>query len=191
MSLSEPLLEEAGSRSQYLHPRGLVLLAERHEPRDGEGPGVARAAVFDHAEALDERGSHLDAGAFASALDEAVVDADEWADETSVYRVGDDRLSAYPQAWHDALGESRDLVEMVRYLTDTDFEGVEAWADETVPEDDLLDIAAAVGGFDREAAKAELERLRDEGRLVEDADQHPDAGVYPPEADQESDVKSG
>jgi len=189
MSLSEPLLEEAGGRSEYLHPRGLVLLAERYVPDEASAPGVEHSTVVEHVTALAERDSHVDEASFRDALTEATVESEEWVDDTTVYALGDDRLSAYPPAWHDAFGGSRDLVVMVRYLTDADFEGVAAWADRTVPEDDLLDVAAAVGGFDREAAKTELERLRDEGRLVEDADQHPDAGVYPPEADQESDVK--
>lgn len=189
MSLSEPLLEEAGNRSQYLHPRELVLLTERHEPADGERPGVDRVTVTDHAAALDERGSHVDIDEFEARLEEAVTDTDTWADDHAVYALGDGRLSAYPAAWHDALGGETDLVAFVRFLVEeSSFDGVDARAGDGVPEQDLLNVAAAVGDRTREEAKTELERLRDEGRLVEDADQHPDAGVYPPESEQEPDV---
>jgi hypothetical protein len=37
---------------------------------------------------------------------------------------------------------------------------------------------AVVGGLDRQSAKAEIEAARDDDRIVEDADQHPKAGVY-------------
>lgn len=52
-----------------------------------------------------------------------------------------------------------------------------------MPEADLLDVAATVAGYDREAAKAALETCREEGRLVQDADQHPEANVYLPDRD--------
>jgi hypothetical protein len=35
-----------------------------------------------------------------------------------------------------------------------------------------------VGELDRDVAKAAIESARDEGRIAEDADQHPKAGVY-------------
>ena len=43
---------------------------------------------------------------------------------------------------------------------------------------ELRDVVAAVGRTSVDDAKAELEALRDEGVVVEDADRHPHAGVY-------------
>jgi len=71
MEPHEPLLREAGQRSEYLRPRDLVSLVERHVG-DGNG-GVTRAAVDLHVEALAAAGSHVDADSFGAALTEATT----------------------------------------------------------------------------------------------------------------------
>jgi hypothetical protein len=190
---SESLLREAGNRSEYLRPREFVALAERYaEGTDaGTDPGVPREWLLAHVEALDGE-SHVDAESFRSSLSEVTTDAETWADDRAVYEVGEDgdRLSAYPPAWHEALGGVTSLPEVVRYLLDgSDYRPVDAGAGDGVPEDDLLDIAAAVGGFTREAAKAALEECRADGRLVEDVDQHPEANVYLPRSEHEQDAR--
>ena len=187
--LSEPLLREAGHRGEYLLPRDFVALAERYLSGPDREPGVSRARVAAHLEPLGEE-SHVEAEPFGAAIDDATVDSDHWAGDQAVYEVGDDRLSAYPPSWHEAIGGSTSLPEMVRYLMDeTAFQPVDGGAGDGIPESDLIDIAAVVGGFTLEEARAELEACRDDGRLVEDADQNPNAGVYLPRSDQESDVK--
>lgn len=187
METSEPLLHEAGARSEYLRPRDLVELAERY--LSSEDAGVPREAVLDHVEALGAE-SHVDEEAFRAALADAVTDASTWVNDRAVYAVGGDRLSAYPPAWHEALKGETALPAVVRYLLDeTEYGAVNAGAGDGVPEADLLDIAAALTPLSREAAKGALESCRDEGTLIEDADQHPEANVYLPRSDQEQDVK--
>ncbi|MFC7229507.1 hypothetical protein N0B31_19070 [Salinirubellus salinus] len=181
MEPNEPLLREAGQRSEYLRPRDLVSLVERHV---GDGGGVTRAAVDVHVEALAERGSHVDADSFGAALAEATTRSREWVDDRAVYEVDDHHLSAYPAAWHAALDGTETLPELVRFLVErTAYTPVEAGAGDGVPEADLLDVAAAVVDVDREEAKVELEACREDGRLVQDADQHPEANVYLPDGD--------
>ena len=191
MERSESLLREAGNRSEYLRPREFVALAERHaEGTDaGTGPGIPREWLLAHVEALDGE-SHVDAESFRSSLSEVATDTGTWADDRAVYEVGGDRLSAYPPDWHEALAGTTSLPEMVRYLLDeSDYHPVDAGAGDGVPEADLLDIAAAVGGFTREAAKAALEECRGDGRLIEDVDQHPEANVYLPRSEHERDAR--
>ena len=191
MERSESLLREAGNRSEYLRPRDLVALAERHAEGTAAGtaPGVPHEWLLAHVEALDEE-SHVDAESFRSSLSEMTTDAETWVDDRAVYEIGEDRLSAYPPAWYEALAGMTSLPEVVRYLLDeSDYRPVDAGAGDGVPEADLLDIAAAVGGFTREAAKAALEECRDDGRLVEDADQHPKANVYLPRSEHERDAR--
>lgn len=182
MEAHEPLLHEAGQQSEYLTPRDLVSMVERHVG-DGNG-GVTREAVDVHVEALAERGSHVDANSFGTALSEATTRSREWVDDRAVYEVDGNRLSAYPAAWHAALDGTETLPELVRFLVErTAYTPVEAGAGDGVPEAALLDVAAAVAEYDREAAKAALESCRAEGRLVQDADQHPEANVYMPDGD--------
>ena len=186
MQAHEPLLDEAGQRSEYLQPRDLVTLVERHVG-DGNG-GVTREAVDVHLEALAERGSHVDTDSFGAALSEATTRSREWVDDRAVYEVDGNRLSAYPAAWHAALDGTETLPELVRFLVErTAYTPVEAGAGDGVPEAALLDVAAAVAEYDRETAKAALETCRAEGRLVQDADQHPEANVYLPDGDHEQD----
>ena len=191
MERSESLLREAGNRSEYLRPREFVALAERYAEGTAAGtdPGVPREWLLAHVEALAGE-SHVDAGSFRSSLSEVTTDVETWADDRAVYEVGEDRLSAYPPAWHEALGGVTSLPDVVRYLLDeSDYRPVDAGAGDGVPEADLLDVAAAVGGFTREAAKAALEDCRADGRLIEDADQHPEANVYLPRSEHERDAR--
>jgi hypothetical protein len=182
MEPHEPLLREAGQRSEYLRPRDLVSLVERHVG-DGNG-GVTRAAVDVHVEALAAAGSHVDADSFDAALTEATTRSRECVDDRAVCEVADHRPSAYPAAWHASLDGTETLPELVRFLVErTAYTPVEAGAGDGVPEADLLDVAATVADYDRQVAKAELENCREAERLVQDADQHPEANVYLPEGD--------
>jgi hypothetical protein len=191
MELSEPLLRDAGNRSEYLRPRELVALAERFgSGADSEAaPGVPREWILAHVEALAEE-SHVEESSFRAALGDVTTDSTTWADDRAVYDVGGGRLSAYPPAWHEALAGETSLPEVVRYLLDeSGYRPVDAGAGDGVPEADLLDVAAAVAGFTRESAKVTLEECREDGRLVEDADQHPEANVYLPRSAHDSDVE--
>ena len=186
MELSEPLLDEAGEHSEYGRPHDFVALAERYAPEDE--PGVSRAWLFAHVEVLDEE-SGLDEAAFRTALEEVTTDSETWVDDAAVYELGEDRLSAYPPAWHEALGGVTSLPRVVRYLLEeSDYQSVTGGPGHGVPEGDLFDVAAAVAGFTRESAKAALEDCRADGRLAEDVDQHPAAKVYLPDSDMDVDA---
>ena len=181
MELSEPLLEEAGDHSEYGRPHDFVSLAKRFAP--DERPGVDRAWLLAHVEALAEE-SGLDEASFRATLEEVTTDSETWVDDRAVYEVGEGRLSAYPPAWHEAIGGSTSLVDIVRYLLDeSGYQPITGGAGDGVTERDLFDVASAVGGFTREEAKAALKECRKDGTLAEDVDQHPKAKVYPPESD--------
>jgi hypothetical protein len=187
MELSEPLLEEAGDQSEYGRPHDFVSIAERFAP--GDEPGAPREWLLAHVEALTEE-SGYDEESFRTDLDGVTTDSETWVDDRAVYEVGGDRLSAYPPAWHETIGGSTSLVEIVRYLLDeSDYQPITGGAGDGVTERDLFDVASAVGGFTREEAKAALEECREDGTLAEDADQHPRAKVYPPESDVEPDAR--
>ena len=190
VELSESLFREAGERSEYLGPREFVALAERHAGGTDRGaePGVPEEWLLEHVETLADE-SHVEAESFRTDLAAVTTDSAAWDDDRAVYEVGEDRLSAYPPAWHEALGGTTSLPEVVRYLLDeSDYRPVDAGAGDGVPEDDLLDVAAAVAGFTRDGAKAALEDCRADGRLVEDVDQHPEANVYLPRSEHERDA---
>ena len=157
-------------------------MAERYEFGDSEG--VPRDWLLEHVAKLASE-SHIDEEEFRAALENVTTDSAHWVDDSAVYEMGDgERLSAYPSAWHEDLTEKSTLPDAVRYLVEeTEYQAVDAGAGDGIPESNLLDIVAAVTGHSREEVKVELETLRKEGRLIEDADQHPGANVYPPEED--------
>lgn len=189
MELSQPLLEEAGSRSDTLRPRTLVGLAERYGAGAAPEPGVPRSWVLAHAEALAEEG-HVEEESFRDVLASVTTDSETWVDDRAVYEVGEDRLSAYPPAWHEAIDEGTSLPDIVRFLIDeSDYRPVNAGAGDGVLDEDLFDVASTLGGFTRESARAALQDCRDDGRLVEDVDQHPRSMVYLPRSDREADVE--
>lgn len=181
MEISELFLEEVGERSEYNRPHDFVSLAERHV--SDEEPGVPREWLLAHVEILaDESG--LDGASFRAALETDTTDAETRVDDRSVYEVGEDRLSAYPPAWHDAFGGETSLPPIVRYLLDeSDYRPTTGGKGEGVAKQDLFEIAAAVGGFSRKSAKAALADCLDGDTLAEDVDQHPKAKVYPPESE--------
>jgi hypothetical protein len=175
VELNDHVLDEFGHRGDSLIVEEFLSLIERYHPTDG--PGVDRSVVEAYAEALDERGmSQLRSDDIEAALDRKTVESETWGGD-GVYEIGGGRLSNYPAAWHDNLGGSTNIVEFVEALTDVDPPIGQTGAGGGVPEDTLIDIAAVVGGLDREEAKSRLEELRRDGPIVEDADQHPQAGV--------------
>jgi hypothetical protein len=159
-----------------------VAVAERAHPG---APGIGRDHLLTYAEVLEgDRGVPFDLETFEGRLDDQTTDSTEWTDESSVYAVGDDRVSRYPAEWHDALGGSDDPAAYLEFLTERDLpmvvthEGDEVGP--SVPQPDLLEILMAVGNNSRDEAREALQKARADGRVVEDADQHPNAGVYLP-----------
>jgi hypothetical protein len=158
--------------------RRTVLLIERGHR---EGPGVPRETLDGYVDALAERRDFsVDAEDFAGELEAALVDEDEWVAEDRLYRLDGDRISRYPARWHRELGGSDDVAAFVDFLEETAFADSvgRSGASRGIDEEALLDVVAAVGRIPIDEAKARLETLREEGVLVEDADQHPHAGVY-------------
>ncbi|MFD1585807.1 hypothetical protein ACFR9U_02335 [Halorientalis brevis] len=178
--LSDDVLEEAAHRGETLLVEDLVSLAER--AHDDE-PGIERDRLTTYAEALAERRDvDFDLQAFDKGVADRLTDAETWTDRDRLYELGDGRLSLYPAEWHAALGGSTDVAEYIAFLERDAPEFVldrgTAEVGPGIPQQKLLDIVAVVGRVDRETARAALADARDAGEVVEDADQHPQAGVY-------------
>jgi hypothetical protein len=158
--------------------RRTVLLIERGHLDER---GVARETLDAYVDDFVERDDfEFDEVWFEEELNAALVEDDEWADEDSLYRLDDDLISRYPPRWHEQLGGSDDVAEFVRFLDDTAFAETvgQSGAGRGIDEEALLEVVAAVGRVPKDEAKANLEALREAGVVVEDADQHPHAGVY-------------
>ena len=181
VDLNDRIIRAAADQGNTLLVDDLVRLVEQYHDHDGSG--VSRETLDAYARRLGDERDDFEADGFLGAVDDRLTDGGYTTD--AFYRVGDDRISAYPAQWHDDLGGETDLKEYVRYLSDRDPEsGAElGGAGRGVPEHELLDIVGVLGGTDPDAAKAQLESLRDDGELVEDADQHPNARVRFPDTD--------
>lgn len=179
MRVNDDLVDELVSKGNIPTQRLVQYLERAHR----DEAGVAIETLETYADALSDRRDYdFDAEAFLTAVDAELVESDAWAGERALYTLSDGRVSRYPPAWHDELGGSDDVAGYVEYLGANAAEFVETvgsyGAGDGIDEMVLLDVVATVGRIPRPTAKAELERLRDEGVLVEDADQHPHASVY-------------
>lgn len=180
---NQQVIEEARQRGETLTSRELLLLIEQyHRPR---GPGVDRELLeaYDAEVARDDVIPYQE-GQLLETVERHLGDDESWVDEETYYPVGDGRVSAFPAAWHEELGDTTDLRAYVDVIgnamggSDTDSDSQRGGMGTGVPEGLLLEAARAVGGLDRETAKSRLEERRDAGELVQDADQHPDARVH-------------
>jgi hypothetical protein len=177
MDLDDHTVDELQHRGRSLLPREFVVLVQRGH--DDDQPGVAPETLSAYAAAMDQgQLDDFEEGDLLDAVAAAATDADDWQGDKTIYRVGDDRVSGYPREWHDRLGSETDLRAFVDAMEDAQFS--EGGSGRGVPESHLLDAAAAIGGLDRDAAQADLQRLRNEGELVEGADQHPQGLVVLP-----------
>lgn len=180
---NQQVIEEARQRGDTLTSRELLLLIERyHQP--GE-PGVDQEVLeaYDAELARDDVIPYQE-GQFLGSIERDLGDDESWVGEGTYYPVGDGRISAFPAAWHDELGDTADMRAYVDVIgnamggSDTDSDSQHGGRGTGVPEELLLEAARAVGGLDQETAKSRLEERRDAGELVQDADQHPDARVH-------------
>lgn len=185
--LTDEVIEAAVEEGDAMEAGDFVGFVERYH---GDGPGVDRDVLAAYAERLDDlRDFRFDVEGFLETVDGNVTDSETWVGPDAFYELDDGRVSTYPQRWHKALGGSTDVVAYLRFfrdeapgfVTDTAKSG----AGSGVPEDTLLRVMAVLGGMDRAAARAELERARDEGAVVEDLDQHPQTDVYLAEGNEE------
>lgn len=175
--LRERVIEEAEQR-RTLRTDDLVTLVERHH---GDGsPGVDPDLLRAYAEEIGSRGGEFGRENAEVEL-ESVSESETWTNDDRLYRVGDGRVSAYPRSWYDELGGETDLERYLEFiLADVDDSRAafqSGGQGEGVPQGTLLNVATVLGGMDWKEAKRELERLRDEGVVAEDADQHPNARV--------------
>lgn len=182
----DEVLEEAVHEGEAMDWMDLFDLVERsHDERAGVPLDVVEA----YAEELASRRDYsFDAAGFLGALEDRLTDAETWQGPDRIYPLGEDRVSRYPARWHDRLGGSTDAGAYVRFLADEDPAFGEAdhpGTGGTVPEDRLVDVIRVVGRTDRETATAAIGWARDSGAVVEDADQHPHAGVYVPGEDED------
>jgi hypothetical protein len=178
-NINESIVSEAENRNQNLLAEELVGLIETYHPH--ENPGVSRETVAQYSEALtDGAEDSFDRGAFDETVDSRLTDATAWVDGDTLYTVNDNRISIYPASWHEALAQSTDVREHIRFLRD-DAEDFEIFGSRGtgygIPESELIDIVAVVGQADPNAVKTRIEDLRDRGEIVEGLDQHPDARV--------------
>ncbi|WP_254543134.1 hypothetical protein [Halomarina pelagica] len=180
VDLNERVLDEAEHHGESLLPKEFLSLVERHH--GDETPGVEPEVVEAYATALAERGVPAEDEALSSALDDRRTDSETWVDGDAVYGLPSGRLSTYPANWHERLAGSNDPRAYLRFMQgEAAFEPKNPTGSRGIPEERLLDAMSVVGHVDRREAKAAVERLREEGEVVEDADQHPDANVYLPE----------
>lgn len=178
--LDDSVIDEAVHEGESMLLEELFDLIERSH--DGEA-GVDREVVVAYVRELESRGGYaFDADGFLDEIDERLTDSEEWAGAERYYELPGDRLSQYPARWHDRLGGSTDAAAYVRFLGEEAPEFVESMdrggAGPGVPEDTLISLISIVGRVDHGAARAAIEEARERGDLVEDADQHPQAGVY-------------
>ncbi len=176
--INDGVVQDANERGEKLLPEDFLLWIEREHV--AEGPGVTAERFRAYEEALSAQRASFEPGELRSSLEETRVDSETWVDDDAVYALGGDRISTFPAVWHDRLADSDDLREYVAVIEEatSDTEISAGGRGPGVPEGLLLDAATVIGGLDREVAKERLERLRDDGDLVQDADQHPDARVY-------------
>lgn len=155
----------------------LVALLERHH-RDTHG--IELGTLRAYADRLaDERDYKFDDEAFLSDADAALTDRTEWIGGEVIYLLDDERGSVYPATFHEELGGSTDAETYVGFLQDVEgFPPASADEDLGVPERELESALSVVGQISRDEARSVIERQRENGTLVEDADQHPNAGVY-------------
>jgi hypothetical protein len=179
--LSESVLEAAFDRGETLLVDDLIALAERADENADGAPGVTSDRLVAYVEELSRRGLAVDPDGVRTAVEERAVESETWVDADALYHVGDGRVSIYPRRWYDELAGETDLTRYVAVVLDDVGDSESAFAQggagPGVPERVLLSVAGVAGGLTRDEAKAELERLRDEGVVVEDADQHPNARV--------------
>lgn len=185
---NEQVLDEARQYGETLTTRDFLLIVERDHP--GAGVDEETLVAYDEAIATDDILPFAE-GQLRSAVDEDLSTNEGWQDAETYYDVGDGRVSLFPKRWHDRLADSADLREYIAIIEeasaeeDTASDLPKGGIGTGVPESLLLDVMIAIDGIEREAAKERLESDRRDGKLVQDADQHPDARIYLPEEAEE------
>ena len=185
--LDDRVLSEATERGT-LRAEDLVALCERYDGDDG--PGVPRKTLLAYAReladaeervALDTRSERLNDqeeyaitdGLLIQELEAHLADEERGAAENGVFNLdgADDRVSAYPAPWHEAIGGETDIRAVLRFLEEAEpFRQDEESGAGKVSTERVIAVASAVGGLDPETARERLADLEDEGEIVEDSE---------------------
>lgn len=180
---NQQVIEEARQRDDMLTSREMLLMIERQHRPDGPGVDQELLDAYDDAVGRDAA-IPFEEGELRESVERRLSDDERWVDEDTYYRLGDGRISVFPAEWHDALGDTRDVREYVDVIGEAMGESGPG-ADSRrggvgtgVPEGLVLEAASVIGGLDQGTAKERLEQRRDDGELVEDADQHPNARIH-------------
>ena len=182
--LNERVVEEAAKQGEKMLVDDLVDLIERIDSDADRGVAIDRVAAY--AEELNDRPSDvgrvhdpIDPEEVRSLIDDRATESPTWTETGALYEVAEGRVSVYPRNWHDELGGETDLrryVEVIEEDADEDaFAG--GGPGPGVPEQVLVDAAAVLSGMSAQDARSELERLRGEGVVSENVDQHPNPRV--------------
>ena len=163
----EHVTAEIENRDETLTPEEFVRVIEAHHETRGRGIDWATLEAYAEAVRFD-----VDLDQFR----ERTIESDSWEAGDHFYSFGDDRVSVYPPDWHDTIAGTGDIREVIRVIQDetTEPEGDqrEAVSERGVPEQKVLRVAETIAGIDRQAARDQLKRLRDEGEIEEFASQH-------------------
>jgi hypothetical protein len=175
---------EAATDEGTLRAERLLSICEEY---DAEAePGVTRDTLVTYARALDDHETNVELDTQAEGLTDqdshAIsdglliqelrtrrTDATEW-EGRGIYELDaeEDRLSAFPAAWHEAVGGETDMGELFRFLEDTEpFRQDDEAGTGKVSPDRLIALASAVGGLDPETARERLSDLDEAGEIVE------------------------
>lgn len=166
--LDDHTVEELQGHSETLVLEDFVRIVETNHP---DGQGIDRDTIAEYAEALD-----YDVDAFDEEIDDRLTDADSWTEGEVFYRLDEGRISVFPPHWHDELADISDLRKIIRVIqedrTTAEGESQEHPRKEGVSEEMLDEVAAAIGGMDRNEVRDRLKELRDENEIEEYPSQH-------------------
>ena len=163
----EHVTAEIENRDETLTPEEFVRIVEAHHETRGRGIDWATLEAYAEAVRFD-----VDLDQFR----ERTIRSDSWEPGDHFYAFGDDRVSVYPPDWHETIAGTEDIREVIRVIQDetTEPEGDqrEAVTGQGVPEQKVLRVAETVAGIDRQAARDQIKRLRQNGEIEEFASQH-------------------
>jgi len=164
--LEEEVVTQLEKHEETMQLDEFVRRIETHHRTDG--PGVARETVEAYADAV-----YFDVD--LSAIDDRLTDSDHWEAGKHLYEVRDGRISDYPREWHETLGgtdDIRDIIETIeREVTEPEGKMQESVTDEGIPEQKIYRVGKAVADIDESDARDQIKRLRKDDEIEEFASQ--------------------
>jgi hypothetical protein len=164
--VNDDLLAQLETHEDTMQLDEFVRRIETHHPTDG--PGASRETLEAYAKAV-----YYDVD--LSAIDDRLTDSDDWEAGKHLYELGDGRISDYPPAWHETLGGTDDVKDIIETIENdvTEPEGTiqESVTDEGIPEQKIYRVGKAVAGIEEGDAREQIKRLRKDGEIEEFASQ--------------------